>query len=199
MIFGSTPGFVGYYGPTGGRAPVAVGFARGADSSKALTEAQKNATDIINKSAKDPNLGFLVSNYRIDWNRPVAVKYFFNSPKPAAITGYGDGQVVFQGMFGTYDGFQQIIGGDASKVDEFCSPLFCVISAVNGFRACKNDGSSELQKGCNIELYNLLLMGIQNTGEINEQGVLWQQANLTFKLGGYNVKASASMGNKVKL
>jgi hypothetical protein len=172
-IFTTVPGYTGFFGPATGN-NVTVSFGRG-DSIKATKDNIHNI-----------NNGFFCDQYVIDWNRPAQAKRFLNVTRPVAIVGFGTGTLTMMGLLGTYAGFQALVGENtASTADDVCKPLFCIISPSNNFAACdkeaKDAASAETtQWHCT----NLLLARINVTGQVQDNGVLFQQANITFTMGG---------------
>lgn len=176
-IFTSTPGYAGYYGPITGMGAV-ISFGRGRPS-------DGTGTSLDN--------GFLCDQYTINWARPANAKRFLNVKNPVAIVGYGNGTLTLTGLVGTYDGFQKLIGGSGSDND-VCSPLYCLIQASNHYKSCDSDVSSG-NTGVDWECFNLLLSNIAVTGQVQDNGVLFQQANVTFTMGGLKPTAGASNDN----
>lgn len=169
-IFTSVPGYAGFYGPTSG-VNVMVSFGRGEVDASKVTASLNN--------------GFLCDRYDIRWQRPAQAKRFLNVDRPVAIVGFGNGQLTLTGLLGTYEGFESIIGDrTATTATDACNPLFCSITSANSFASCES-GKGVAQSG-NVQwlCHNLLLADINVTGQVQDNGVLFQQATVVFTMGG---------------
>ena len=178
-IFTSTPGYAGYFGPTSGEGAI-IAFGRGS-----------SGTIDVSKM----NQGFLCDRYDIRWNRPAQAKRFLNVDKPVAIVGYGTGTLTLTGLFGTYKGFKAITEDNSgSTKDDVCNPLYCIIRASNNYAACEGDKSAG-DSPIDWECMNLVLSDIQVTGQAQDNGVLFQQANVVFTMGGFAPSEQGKMGS----
>lgn len=186
MVFtGNTAGYVGYFGPTPGETLVAVGFARAntpdlAGMSAAIIQAQNSVG--IGGTTVSVDTGFLCDYYAIDWRRNTQIKHFFNNAKPAVMTGYGQGSVTFRGLIGTYDGINFLINAN-QQYDDICEPLVAVIGNANQLKKCVSGGTTREVKGVEHRLYGLVLNDYQITGQIEDSGLLLQQATLVYTIG----------------
>lgn len=175
-IFTATPGYAGYFGPVTGNAAM-ISFGRGGTPG--------NRTGSTGTTIDD---GFLCDSYTIDWSRPTQSKRFLNNPKPVAIVGYGNGTLAIRGLVGTYNGFEKFLGYNGnnrtSTQDDICNPLYCLIKSSNSYVKCNNGGTGANASGVDWDCYNLVLSNIRVTGQVQDNGVLFQQADVVFTMGG---------------
>lgn len=185
-IFTSAPGYAGYFGPMkGGKA--LLGFARG---SNAESDAYNNL------SKMDSNWGFLTEGYTVQFGRSVQIKYFLNTALPAALTGYAQGTLQVTGLVGTYKAFQNLIGngtGNSNIYEDICNPLTCVIANGTSFTACKDAGVQGTgDAGIDFICSGLILSTIQITGQVTQDGTLFQQGTLNFAMSGLKTKEATN-------
>lgn len=179
-VFSGNAGYAGFYGPSATGNDVTLTIARASKKSDG-----KNAL---------ANSGFLADAYNIQWGRAVDVRRVFNNNKPIAVVGFGQGTITLQGLLGTYAGFKTIIGGDATGSTDgnkdLCDPLTIEIKGSGAYNSCDGKGgvNAGTQGGVNFKLTGCLLSTIAVTGQIETQsGMLLQQANVTFSIGGFEI------------
>lgn len=166
----SFPGYAGYFGPTkGGRS--LIGFGTN------VSEAQDAANQMLS------DWGFLCESYTAQFSRNVASKHFLNVPQPAAMTGYPNGTLQVTGMVGTYDAFENIIN---HSTGDLCGRLVCVITNGSSFTPCADVNN----KGTQIICAGLIVDTIQITGQVDQQGVLIQQAIIRFNMSDMQIEAA---------
>ena len=163
-IFNKSNGYAGFYGPVSGDLELTIARAN-------------NNTNVT------ANTGFLADGYNIAWGRSVQIKRVFNNDMPIAIVGYGQGTVTIQGLIGSKEGFESIVGG----AEDVCNPLTISIKSASGFSSCT--GSQAKAQNVNIVLTGCLLASVNVQGQIESQsGTRLQQANVVFNIGGFTLE-----------
>ena len=182
-FFTPQPGFSGYFGPTFGQ----QGYIKFTRMNSVKEQNEKDLTNISGDM-------FLCDSYTINWGRPVNIKHFLNTPKPAAIVGYGNGTLTVSGLFGSLAGFQKLTGTDGNE--DLCNPLAALIRGASGMIQCLDDkdkitSAEKVNDSIAWQCYNLIVQNINVTGQVQENGNLFQQGNVVFQIGGLVPKAIA--------
>ena len=176
-IFSGSPGYAGFYGPNPTGTDVTLMIARASNAN-------------YSKDAL-ANQGFLADTYQIQWGRSINVRRVFNNNKPIAVVGFGQGTITLQGLLGTYEGFENIVGAnDTSANEDLCDPLTITISGASTYNACEDKGevNSTTTQGPEFKLTGCLLSNINITGQIETNtGALLQQATAVFSIGGFEM------------
>lgn len=168
-IFGKSTGYAGFYGPEDS-----------GDLELMIARGESGGTNVI------ANEGFLADGYTIDWGRAVSIKRVFNNDKPIAIVGHGQGTVNIQGLIGTKEGFEAIVGTSGSTKQDLCTPLTITIKSGSPYNSCSNAGDA---KAVALKLTGCVLSRINVQGSINtDNGTRLQQANVVFNIGGFSVE-----------
>lgn len=136
--------------------------------------------------------GYLIDGYQIGWNRSIQLKRVFNRSNRVAIVGYGQGQLTLSGLIGRAEDFEQLMS--ATSGDDVCNLPVCTIEANSGFKTCSSDGSSNDNGASVIKVSGLLHATIQITGQIQDNGILLQNCNMTFAISGVEINSKSSSG-----
>lgn len=121
------------------------------------------------------NLAMLVDSVVVSFQQPTARKFFLNTKKSAYIRGFGNGTLTVTGLLGASDGFKKIFGSG----DEL-SPCNDNLTATLSTASLKDCDKTKDADTCEFTLGGLVPTSLQITASVQDNGVVYYQANATF-------------------